>query len=96
MKRCPHCDRTLPDEEFYWKDRAHTVRSSWCRSCQIEMHKKIIKKPVDKEKQKQYDRRHKLTSAAREVATILSGQAEKTDCEALTPEFMAGILGISD
>jgi hypothetical protein len=32
-KRCPKCERTLSAERFGWRDKEHTARQGWCRSC---------------------------------------------------------------
>ncbi len=33
-KRCTHCGSMLPLSQFHWKDKGHTVRTSWCKECQ--------------------------------------------------------------
>lgn len=32
-KHCPKCERTLLVEKFGWRDKAHTTRQGWCRTC---------------------------------------------------------------
>jgi len=33
-RRCPRCETSKAEEDFPWRDKAHTRRQSYCRECQ--------------------------------------------------------------
>ena len=35
-KECPRCHTSKPEENFPWRDKAHTRKQSYCRACQNE------------------------------------------------------------
>ena len=68
QKECPHCKRLLTVDNFFYKDKAHTTLSSWCKECHKESVLKTRQKSLDmyrirdREKKSKYyrDKRSKV------------------------------------
>lgn len=50
MKTCSTCKLDKPEDDFYWRNKAKTVRQDYCKACKTEYNRTWYNKNKDKHK----------------------------------------------
>ena len=82
-KKCPHCGRILPVEQFGFKDKAHTKLNSWCSECTKQKSKEIRAANIEKyreldkaKKAKTYAMKREIVDSFKSKGCIICGEKE--------------------